>query len=96
MGQAPLKGAEQRADTGAQEVPLELEEKLSVRVTEHWNSFPGEAVESPFSEILKNGMNAFLCRVLQDYPVRPGRLDRVSRRGAFPTGPFRVGAMVCP
>mgnify|MGYP001859401306 CR=1 FL=1 len=35
-----------------------------VRVTEHWNRLPREAVESPFLEILKTRLDAFLLNLL--------------------------------
>ena len=35
-----------------------------VRVTEHWNRFPREVVESPSIEILKTHADAYLCNLL--------------------------------
>ena len=34
---------------------------FTVRVTEHWNTLPRELVESPFMEIFKTHLNAYLC-----------------------------------
>jgi len=35
-----------------------------LRVTEHWNRLPREAVEFPFVEIFKTHLNAYLCNLL--------------------------------
>ncbi|GAB0204796.1 mitochondrial enolase superfamily member 1 [Grus japonensis] len=37
---------------------------FTVRVTEHWNRLPREAVESPSLEIFKTCLDAFLCNLL--------------------------------
>jgi len=38
--------------------------KSSLRVTEHWNRLPKEAVESSSLEIFKTHLDAFLCDLL--------------------------------
>ena len=52
---------------------LKLEHKIpykmqmnffTVRVTEHWNTLSRELVESPFMEIFKTHLNAYLCDLL--------------------------------
>jgi len=35
-----------------------------LRVTEHWNRLPGEAVESPSVEIFKTRLDKVLCSLL--------------------------------
>ncbi|KFV74031.1 hypothetical protein N308_04862, partial [Struthio camelus australis] len=37
---------------------------LTVRVTEHWNRLPREAVEAPLLEIFKTRLDAILCNVV--------------------------------
>lgn len=36
----------------------------TVRVTEHWNRLPRDVVDSPYLEIFKTHLNAFLCNLL--------------------------------
>ena len=61
--QCPATG--QGTITGTQEIPYKHEEELStVRETEHWNRLPREVGESPFLEILKTHLDAFLCNLL--------------------------------
>jgi len=38
---------------------------FTVRVMEHWNRLPREAVESPSMEIFKTSLDAYLCNLLQ-------------------------------
>ena len=37
---------------------------FTVRVMEHWDRVPREAVESPSMEIFKTCLNAYLCDLL--------------------------------
>ena len=37
---------------------------FTVRVTEHWNRLPREAVQSPSMEIFKTRLDAYLCDLL--------------------------------
>jgi len=37
---------------------------FTLRVTEHWNKLPREAMKSPPPEILKTCLDAFLCNLL--------------------------------
>ena len=37
---------------------------LMERMTEHWKMFPREVVESPFMEIFKTHLDAYLCDLL--------------------------------
>ena len=37
---------------------------VTVRVTEHWNGLPREAVESPSISIFKTHVDTYLCDVL--------------------------------
>ena len=37
---------------------------FTVRVTEHWNRLPREAVESPSLGIFKTCLDAYLCNLL--------------------------------
>jgi len=37
---------------------------FALRVTEHWNRLPREAVESPSMEIFKTHLDAVLCTLL--------------------------------
>ena len=37
---------------------------FTVRVTEHWNGLPGEAVESTLLEIFKTHLDTYLCSLL--------------------------------
>ena len=41
-----------------------MKELLHIRVTEHWNRLPREAVDSPSLEILKTCLDAYLCSLL--------------------------------
>jgi len=42
-----------------------MQNLFTVRMMEHWNRFPGELVESPFMEIFKTCLDAYLCDLLQ-------------------------------
>ena len=37
---------------------------LTVRVMEHWNRLPREAVKSPSLEVFKTHLDAFLCNLV--------------------------------
>ena len=37
---------------------------FTVRMTEHWNRLPRGVVESPFPEIYKTHLDAYLCNLL--------------------------------
>ena len=41
-----------------------MRKNCTVRVTEHWNRLPREAVESPSLEIFKRCLDTFLCNLL--------------------------------
>jgi len=49
---------------------------LTLRMTEHWNRLPREAVESPSLEIFKTNLDAFLFNLLQGSCFRKG-LDQM-------------------
>ena len=55
---------------------------FTVRMTEHWNRLPREAVESPSMEILKTHLGAYLCNLLQQTCFSRG-LDLMISRGPF-------------
>jgi len=46
-----------------------------LRVTEHWNRLPREAVESPSLEIFKTRLDRVLCSLLVGDPALAGGLD---------------------
>ena len=37
---------------------------FTVRVMEHWNRLPSELVDSPFLEVFKTHLDAYLCSLL--------------------------------
>ena len=41
-----------------------MQDFFMVRVMEHWNRLPREAVESPSVEIFKIWLDAYLCNLL--------------------------------
>ncbi|GAB0178787.1 hypothetical protein GRJ2_000344000 [Grus japonensis] len=43
---------------------LNMRKNFTVRVTEHWNRLPREAVESPSLEIFKTHLDVILCNLL--------------------------------
>ena len=45
---------------------------FTLRVTEHWNRLPREAVESPSLEILKTRLDTVLCSLLWVTLLRQG------------------------
>jgi len=61
----PTTGQGEWAQTEAQEVPSEDEEELlPMRVMEHWNRLPREAVESPSLEIFQPRLDKILYSLL--------------------------------
>lgn len=44
------------------------EELLHCVGDHHWNTLPGDVVESPSPEILRTHLDAILCKVLKDDP----------------------------
>jgi len=55
---------------------------FTVRMTEHWNSLPKEAVESPSLAILKICLGTFLLNLLKGTSFSRG-LDYMTFRGLF-------------
>ena len=43
---------------------LNMRNKFTVRVTEHWNRLPGEVVQSPSLQVTKTRLDKVLCRLL--------------------------------
>jgi len=41
-----------------------MQKNFTVRVTEHWNRFSREVVESPSMEVLKTRLDTYLCDLL--------------------------------
>jgi len=41
-----------------------MQKNFMVRVTEHWNRLPREAVESPYMEIFQTHLDLYLCNLL--------------------------------
>jgi len=54
---------------------LNMRKNFTLRVTEHWNRLPREAVESPSLEIFKPRLDTVLCSLLYVDPASAGGLD---------------------
>ena len=55
----------------------------TVRVAEHWNRLPREAVDSPSLEIFKTCLDAYLCSLLQGACFGRGVWTSMVSRGPF-------------